>query len=168
MTSQTLYDERLSSVRTEALFIVLTPVPLAVFARRVQSAGIDGWSVFLLAVTAMFLFYSVNYGTRVTRVGADVLRLRFGLFEWKLAVQNIKFCLPDTVSLWPIGGAGIHFTFIDRRYRAMFNFLEYPRLVVGLKMKKGPVRDVVFSTRRPAELMALLQPRHDEKPETNR
>lgn len=168
MTSQTLYEERLSSVRTEALFIVLTLLPLALFAWRVPSAGIDGWSVFLLVVTAMFLFYSVNYRTLVTRITADVLRLRFGLFEWKLALQNIEFCSPDTVSLWRIGGAGIHFTFIDRRYRAMFNFLEYPRLVVGLKVKKGPVRDVVFSTRRPAELMALLQPRRDEKPETNR
>jgi hypothetical protein len=168
MTSHTLYEEHLSSGRTEALFIVLTLIPLALFAWRVPSAGFDGWSVFLLLVTAMFLFYSVNYRTLVTRVTADVMRLQFGFFEWKLAMQNIEFCSPDTVSLWRIGGAGIHFTFIDRRYRAIFNFLEYPRLVVGLKVKKGPVRDVVFSTRRPAELMALLQPRRDGKPEMNR
>jgi hypothetical protein len=162
MNQQDLYEERLSSTRTEALFIVLTLFPLAVFAWRYPSAGMGGWSVFLLVVTAMFLFYSVNYRTLIIRIAADALRLRFGLFEWKVAKQNIEFCSPDAISLWRVGGAGIHFTSIDRRYRAMFNFLEYPRLVVGLKVKKGPVRDVIFSTRRPAELMALLRPRRDE------
>ena len=168
MNSQTLYEERLSSGRTETLFIMLTLVPLAVFAWRVPSAGLDGWSIFLLAVSAFFLLYSLNYRTLVIRVCEDVLRLRFGLFEWQIALQNIEFCSPDAVSLRRIGGAGIHFTLVDRRYRAMFNFLEYPRLVVGLKVKKGPVHDVVFSTRRPAELMALLQPRRDDKPEITR
>jgi hypothetical protein len=155
------YEERLSSFRTEALFIALMLLPLAVFAWRFPAAGLDGWSVVLLLVAAMFLFYSLNYRVLVIRVGADVLRLRFGLFEWTIALDNIEFCSRDAVSLWRIGGAGIHFTFIGRRYRAMFNFLEYPQLVVGLKEKKGPVRDVVFSTRNPAGVMALLQPRHD-------
>ncbi len=158
MDQEDLCQERVSSARTEALFVALTLIPLAVFAWRVPSAGIDGWSVFLLAVAAMFLFYSLNYRTLVIRVSADVLRLRFGLFEWTIPLQNIEACSSDTVSLWRIGGAGIHFTPLGRRYRAMFNFLEHPRLVVSLKVKKGPVRDIAFSTRKPAELMTLIQP----------
>lgn len=47
--------------------------------------------------------------------------------------------------------------FIGQRYCASFNFLEYPRLVLGLKVKKGLVRDIAFSTRRPNEVMKLLQ-----------
>ena len=156
MDQENLYEERVSSARTEALFVALTLIPLAVFAWRIPSAGMDGWSVFLLVVTAMFLFYSLNYRTLVIRVRADVLRLRFGLFEWTIPLQNIEACSPDTLSLWRIGGAGIHFTPIHRRYRAMFNFLEYPRLVISLKVKKGPVRDIAFSTRKPDELSGLL------------
>ncbi len=159
MNLRELYEERVSSTRTEALFVALTLIPLALFAWRVPSAGLDGWSAFLLVVTAMFLFYSLNYRTLVIRVSADVLRLRFGLFEWTIPLHNIEGCTPDTLTLWRIGGAGIHFTPVNRRYRAMFNFLEYPRLVVALKAKKGPVRDIAFSTRKPAELMNLLQPR---------
>jgi hypothetical protein len=108
MTSQTLYEERLSSRRTEALFIVLTLVPLALLAWRVPSAGLDGWSVFLLVASAFFLFYSLNYRTLVIRVSEDALRLRFGLFEWTIPLQNIEACAPDTLTLWRIGGAGIH------------------------------------------------------------
>lgn len=31
----------------------------------------------------------------------------------------------------------------------MFNFLEYPRVVLELSKKMGPVRDVAFTTRQP-------------------
>lgn len=159
--AQTVYEERLTSGRTEALFVALALLPLAVLVLRYPTAGMDGWSVFLLAVAAMFVFYALNYQTLVIRVNQDALRLRFGLFEWTIPLSNIDSCAPDPVSLLRIGGAGIHFTFIGGRYRAMFNFLEYPRLVVGLRAKRGPVRDVVFSTRRPAEVRPLLAPRHD-------
>lgn len=156
MGQEHLYEERISSARTEALFVALTVVALAVLGWRYPSAGMDGWSVLLLVAAAFFLFYSVNYRALLIRVNADTLRLRFGLFEWAIPLANIDSCSADTVSLWRIGGAGIHFTSIDRRYRAMFNFLEYPRLVVRLRTKQGPVRDLVFSTRKPDELRGLL------------
>lgn len=74
-----------------------------------------------------------------------------------MASATIESCAVDNVPLKRIGGAGIHATSIQGRYRAMFNFLEYPRLAIGLKEKRGPVRDVVFSTRRPEELMDLIR-----------
>jgi len=55
------------------------------------------------------------------------------------------------------GGAGIHFMFINKRYRASFNFLEYPRIVVALKKKSGPVCDLSFTTRHPEKVLQLLQ-----------
>jgi hypothetical protein len=158
MPDPILYQERLSSPRTEALFILLTLAPLAVVAGRVRAAGRDGWSIALLLAAAFFLFYSLNYRTLVIRIDPETLRLRFGLFEWTLPLENIETCAPDTLTLWRIGGAGIHFTPVAGRYRAMFNFLEYPRLVLALRLKKGPVRDIAFSTRRPAEVLARLQP----------
>jgi hypothetical protein len=48
---------------------------------------------------------------------------------------------------------------VNERYRASFNFLEYPRVVVALKRKRGPVQDVSFSTRQPEPVMSLIQPR---------
>jgi hypothetical protein len=159
MPEPILYQEHLSSPRTEALpQVLLTLAPLAVVAGRVRAAGLDGWSIALLLAAAFFLFYSLNYRTLVTRIDPEALRLRFGLFEWTIPLDDIETCSPDTLTLWGIGGAGIHFTPVAGRYRAMFNFLEYPRLVLGLRIKKGPVRDVAFSTRQPAEVLARLQP----------
>lgn len=132
------------------------------------SAGVNGWSVFLVVVAAIFLFYSLNDRTLAIRVTADALRLRFGLIEWSIHLQDIGICHKDPVSLRRIGGAGIHLTSTDRRYRDMSSSLEYPRPVVGLKVKRGPVRDVIFSTRKPAEVMALVRPAPAGAPEENR
>jgi hypothetical protein len=46
---------------------------------------------------------------------------------------------------------------IRRRYRASFNFLEYPRVVIAFKRKEGLVRDISFSTRRPDDALRLIQ-----------
>jgi len=158
MPDPILYQERLSSPRTEALFVLLTLAPLAAAAGRVRAARLDGWSIAILLAAAFFLFYSLNYRTLVIRIGPESLSLRFGLFEWIIPLRNIETCSPDTLTLWRIGGAGIHFTPVAGRYRAMFNFLEHPRLVLALRLRKGPVRDIAFSTRRPAEVLATLQP----------
>jgi hypothetical protein len=56
-----------------------------------------------------------------------------------------------------MGGAGIHFMIIRKRYRASFNFLEHPRVVIALKRNAGLVRDISFSTRRPDDLLRLIK-----------
>ena len=71
-------------------------------------------------------------------------------------MDNIESCKLDNLpALNKYGGAGIHFMFVDGRYRASFNFLEYPRVVVALK-KKGRVQDISFTTRQPEEVLRLI------------
>lgn len=56
-----------------------------------------------------------------------------------------------------MGGAGIHFMFVHKRYRASFNFLEHPRVVIAFKRKAGPVQDISFSTRQPTDVVRLIR-----------
>jgi hypothetical protein len=157
MSAQREYVERLSSRRTEALFVGLALLFGVLFAMRADGRGLDGWSIVFLCAFAFFLFYSVNYRTLDIRLTATALHLKFGLFTWVIPWSNIEACRLDETSLWRIGGAGIHFTPLRGRYRAMFNFLEYPRVVIALKVSKGPVRDIAFSTRRPEEVMGWIR-----------
>jgi len=46
---------------------------------------------------------------------------------------------------------------ISGRYRASFNFLEHPRIVIVLKRQTGPVRDICFSTRRPDNVLQFIR-----------
>jgi hypothetical protein len=157
MSSDYLYAEKISSNRTTVLFIVLAALFLLLSAWRVSIAGIDGWSILLFCLFVFSLFYIFNYRTLHIWLDEEALRLRFGIFSWYIPLHNIEACFLDTTSLQRIGGAGIHFSMLGGRYRAMLNFLEYPRVVIQLKTKKGPVRDIAFSTQRPDEVMRRLQ-----------
>ncbi|NIM94506.1 MAG: hypothetical protein GTO18_12460 [Anaerolineales bacterium] len=88
----------------------------------------------------------------------EFLKLKFGIITWTTPLDNVGECrIDDLPVLMKYGGAGIHFMFIGKRYRASFNFLEYPRVVIALNRKVGIVQDVSFSTRRPDEIIQLLQ-----------
>jgi len=89
---------------------------------------------------------------------SDSLKLTFGIFTWKVPMENIEDCHLDEIPMvMRMGGAGIHFMTIRKRYRASFNFLEYPRVVIALKRKTGLVRDISFSTRQPDDVLYFIK-----------
>lgn len=158
MNTNILYNEKLSSRRTEILFIALTLLFLLLFVWCVTGRGLDFIASIFLFFCVVFLFYSLNYRTLIIRLTAESLILTFGIFGWSIPLSNIDAIQPDDdlPALMKYGGAGIHFMTVRKRYRASFNFLEYPRVVIGLKRKAGLVRDVSFSTRQPEEIIRLI------------
>jgi hypothetical protein len=153
-----LYDERVTSTRTEVLFVALTILFLLLFIWRVTAGGFDILATVFLFLCCVFLFYSVNYRTLVIRLTAGCLRLTFGIITWTVPLDNVEECRLDELPvLLRMGGAGIHFMSVRRRYRASFNFLEHPRVVITFRRKVGPVRDISFSTRRPDAVLRLIQ-----------
>lgn len=161
MKSKTaLYQEKVSSKWTLILFIELTLLFFALAMWRVCILDkIGGWTTVFACFSALFLFYVVNYRVLVIQITEDSLHLTFGVFSWRIPFDNIESCQLDDNLPWLMkyGGAGIHFMMAHERYRASFNFLEHPRIVIGLKKKVGLVRDVSFTTRQPDEIIELIQ-----------
>lgn len=154
----TSYEEKVSSKRTEALFLALTLLFLRLWLQRAGRGGrCDRLRVGLASASAFFLFYALNYRTLIIQLTSETVTLRFGLFTWKVAIDNVDRCFLDKTSLWRIGGAGIHFSPIKGRYRAMFNFLEYPRVVMALQQKQGPVSEIAFSTQQPGQVLDFIR-----------
>jgi hypothetical protein len=158
MTDEHEYNERISSNRTEALFLALTLLFFFLLLWRVKAVGPDVLAVVFFCFFIIFIFYSVNYRTLVIRLTPQSLKLTFGIFTWSVPMDNVlNCCLDELPVVMRLGGAGIHFMIIRKRYRASFNFLEYPRLVIAFKRSVGPVRDISFSTRRPDDVLRLIQ-----------
>ncbi len=152
------YDERVTSNRTEALFIALTLLFLLLLIWRVNVGRLNLLATVLFCLFVFFLFYSVNYRTLIIRLTSEFLKLRFGIFTWTVPLGNVEECrLDDIPVLMRMGGAGIHFMSIRKRYRASFNFLEHPRVVITLKKKVGPVCDISFSTRKPDDVVRFVR-----------
>jgi len=158
MTDDLIYTEKVSSNRTEALFVAFTLLFFTLLVRRLNTGRLDLLSAIFSFLFAFFLFYSLNFRTLVIRLTSQALMLKFGIFTWNVPLDNVGACKLDDIPilLW-MGGAGIHFMLIRKRYRASFNFLEHPRVVVALKRKRWLVRDISFSTCQPDEVLRLLQ-----------
>lgn len=158
MTDDLIYNERVSSNRTEALFLALTILFFLLLIWRVNAGSLDILAAVFFFLFIFFFFYSVNYRTLIIRLTSKSLKLTFGIFTWSVPLDNVEACcLDDIPMLMRMGGAGIHFMSIRKRYRASFNFLEHPRVVIAFKRKVGLVRDISFSTRRPDDVLRLIQ-----------
>ena len=151
------YYEQISSKRTEWLFLALTALFFLLFLWRVNVSGWNVLAVVFLVLSCIFLFYVVNYRTLIIHVTSEALTLSFGIFKWTVPFDNIESCAIDEIpALMKYGGAGIHFMLVNKRYRASFNFLEYPRVVIAFRKKVGSVQDISFSTRQPEEVLKAL------------
>ena len=158
MNGSAIYYESVSSKKTTRLFVVLAAVFFIFAVWRSAVRDFDTLAGVLLFFSGFFLFYVINFRTLVIQLSPEALRLDFGIFHWTIPVSNIANCQHDEDLPWLMknGGAGIHFMFIRNRYRASFNFLEHPSLVVALKEKAGPVADISFTTRNPDELIRQI------------
>ena len=152
-----IYAEKLTSWITTRLFLILAAVFLLLLIWRVNFWGMDTLAIVFACVFSLFLFYVINYRTLQIRLTDNSLRLNFGIFHWTEYFDNIETCSLDHLpALYEKGGAGIHFMMVNQRYRASFNFLEYPRVVIALKKKRGWVRDFSFSTRQPEQILQII------------
>jgi hypothetical protein len=158
MTDNPIYEERVTSDWTEALFLGLTIFFFLLYRWRLSTGGPLFLRAAFFVLFLLFLFYSLNYRTLIIRLTPEMLKLKFGIFTWRIPLDNIGEChLDELPKLMWYGGAGIHFMLIRKRYRASFNFLEHPRVVIAFIKKAGIVQDISFSTRRPDDVIQLLQ-----------
>ena len=109
MPSNHIYSERVSSNKTEALFVVLALLFFLPFAWFGRAGVFSGWSILFFCLFAFFLFYALNYRTLNIQLSNEALQLKFGIFTWAIPLHNIETSFPDTTSLWRIGGEGIHY-----------------------------------------------------------
>jgi len=158
MIDENIHTEKITSNKTSALFLSLTGLFLILFIWRRVVSGMNGLTIVLLCFFVFFLFCSINYRILNISLTRKELALKFGLVTWVIPLGNIASCRLDEIPwLMKNGGAGIHFMFIQGRYRASFNFLEYSRVVISLKRRMGPVRDISFTTRRPEDLIRSIR-----------
>ena len=152
------YEERVTSKRTEVLFLAFTILFFLLLIRRVNAGSLDILAAVFFCLFGFFLFYSVNYRTLIIRLTSESLKLTFGIFTWTVPLDNVEECrLDDIPVLMRMGGAGIHFMSIRKRYRVSFNFLEHPRVVIAFKRKAGLVWDISFSTCHPDDVLRRIQ-----------
>lgn len=158
MDTDPLYQESLFSTKTFLLFLTLSCICSCLWVWRALTVKFDLLVGLFVFLDLFFTFYTFNYRRLDICLTYNALQLKFGLFRWRVPLDNIaSYKMDDDLSpLMRYGGAGIHFMFINGRYRASYNFLEYPRVVISFKRKVGPAKELSFSTNQPYNLLAKL------------
>ena len=154
------YFEDVSSLKTTLLFLGLAIAFFGIFIWRVSVVGFSTFPILCLFFSSFFGLYFLNYRILKIRITDKILSLKFGLVRWRTNLDNVNTSsIDDSPDLIKYGGAGVHFAFVNKKYRAFFNFLEYPRILITFKEKQGPVRGLVFTTRKPDEVLKFIQER---------
>ena len=155
-----IYTEKLQSSITTFLFVDLALIFLVMFGWRVTTVGWKFTPGLFLFLGVFFLFYVFNYRTLRIMISEETLYLRFGLVRWRTKLSNILNCILDEPPVWiKYGGAGVHFAMVLGTYRAFFNFLEGPRVLVTYKEKQGLVQALCFSSYQPERVLEILKGR---------
>jgi len=158
MDSELIYQEKLCSVRTTGLFLLLMLIFFSLGTWRWTRSGGSLLTWVLLGFSGLFLFYVVNFRTLAIHLDREIFQVRFGLIRWRVPLANIASVERDVIP-WFLrnGGAGVHLFLSGGLYRVNFNFLEHARLLIRFKEKAGPVQALSFSTRQPEMLTTVIQ-----------
>ena len=156
--AEILYSEDIRSNKTDLLFVVLALVFYALGAWRLSVVGFRFIPGLFLFLGLLFTFYIINFRVLRIMITDQALHLKFGLIPWKTKISNIQECsLDDAPIIIKYGGAGVHFAFVKGEYRAFYNFLEYPRILIRFDKKQGLVQALVFNTTQPEQVLNIIQ-----------
>lgn len=154
MSNEFIYDEVVTSDKTSTLFTLLTGLCFSLFVWSIYTTN----GTFIIALFAglfiFFLFYTLNYRKLEITLTTRSLTLKFGIIKWKITLKDITACeLGKLPLILRLGGAGIHFMFVNGKYLASFNFLEHPRILIAFKDQSRLVKGLYFSTQEPEILL---------------
>lgn len=155
-----LYSEKIRSKTTSLLFLFLALIFIALFAWRFSIVGFRFVPGLYAFFGLFFCCYLLNFQVLTISITEQTLQLNFGLIHWRTDMENIADCVLYDPPFWiKYGGAGVHFSMVDGEYMAFYNFLEFPRIKVVFKQKRGWVRALVFTTRQPDQVLEILNNR---------
>jgi hypothetical protein len=99
LTDDVIYTERVSSKRTEALFVALTLLFFTLLIWRLNARRLDFLAAIFLCFFALFFFYSLNYRTLTIYLTSGSLKLTFGIFRWNVPLDNVEECCLDDIPM---------------------------------------------------------------------
>jgi hypothetical protein len=158
-----IYSEELRSNKTSLLFFGLMILFLGLFTWQIRRVGLRSGPIIFIFLAIFFAFYVLNYRTLKIKIDDEMILLKFGIVRWRTKLDNVASCgMDDSSLLIKYGGAGVHFAFTKGKYRAFFNFLEGPRVLVSFHQKQGWVQELVLSTTRPDQVLQYIKERIGE------
>lgn len=112
-------------------------------------------TAFYLGIAAVFIFLAVSFSRLIIRMTPDSLQIGYGVFRRRIPWSEIEGADVDELSALREGGVGVRVLKVKGKWRIVYSVVGGPRVV--LSVRSGRFREVVFSTKNPEEVVALVR-----------
>jgi hypothetical protein len=163
MSADELYEEKLPfpliTVVTAVIFLIAL-LMLALYVVQLIAGPIGNnpapdWfylvMFFLMAVTT---FLIANFRVLVIRITDQTVTVAYGIIKRTILWGDIEFGFRDESPAFGYGGWGARIARIEGRWRLAFNVIGAPGVV--LRLRKGRVREFMFSTKNPEQVLDIV------------
>ena len=153
-----IYEEKILSKGISIVLISIAGLMLflTVYQGLVKPLGSEpapNW--FYMILFLLFSGLAFVFGRLTIRMTPSSISVGYGPLGQSISWDNVEDCFLDETSTARYGGAGVRVTRIDSNWRIIYNVIESPR--VGLSLKEGRFKEVVFSTRHPDDVMKTIK-----------
>jgi hypothetical protein len=144
-----------------ALMIALSLLFLFIFIYQQLSGPVGSrpapdWLYLVMFVLFAGISYLVTSFRKLTiSITSQVIKVTFGIFKYTISWGNVEGCYLDKNPGIAYGGWGVRIGKTKGKSVLVYNVVAAPRVI--LELKKGRFGQFAFSTKRPDEVMTIVQ-----------
>lgn len=112
-----------------------------------------------LGLTLLFLGVTLNFRKLKIRIDSEDITAGYGIFKNTISWNKVEKTYLDEASTARYGGWGLRIGRVKGNWRIVYNVVSGPRVVVS--SKKGTFRELVFSTKKPEEIMKIIEEKRE-------
>ncbi len=105
----------------------------------------------LMAATTLLI---ANFRVLAIRISGRAVTVAYGIIKRTIPWGDIESGFRDESAAFGYGGWGARITRIEGRWRLVFNVIGAPGVV--LRLRKGRVREFMFSTKNPEQVLDIV------------
>jgi hypothetical protein len=157
------YEEKLPfpliTVVTAVIFLI-TLLMLVLYVVQLMAGPIgnnpapDWFYLVMFVLMAVITFLIANFRVLVIRITDQTITVAYGIVKRTIPWGDIESGFRDESPAFGYGGWGARIARIEGRWRLAFNVIGAPGVV--LRLRKGRVREFMFSTKDPEQVLDIV------------
>ena len=151
MKHDEIYNEVIPFLAGKVVVVMMAIISVVFLALSISNLYFLVMGLIFIGVTVLVS----NFRTLTISIDKSSITTSYGRISYRVALDNIESAFVDTNPGIVYGGWGIRMARIKGRSALIYNVIAKPRVV--LTLKAGRFAQFAFSTRRPDEVISLIQ-----------
>lgn len=164
MESGIIYSERFAAKGFIAILGSVSIVILVLMLFHVMMESLEPflpWALFYVMMFFLFFILTLGFSAFSITLTDETITVGFGIKKSRISLDNVSGIQMDEHSAIRYGGFGIRVARVEGDVTLVYNTLGTPRCVLSLK--EGKFSRIVFSTKKPEEVILEVSTQLESK-----